>query len=118
MASCLFCKILAGEMAAKIVYQDESCIAFQDINPQAPVHLLLIPRKHVASAEEAEEADEPVLGHLHRVAAQLAQQHGLAGQGSQDGYRTVVNTGSGAGQSVFHLHMHLLGGRPLRWPPG
>ena len=113
MASCLFCKILAGEMAAKIVYQDESCIAFRDINPQAPVHLLLIPRKHFASAAEAEEADETVLGHLHRVAAQLAQQHDLT-----DGYRTVVNTGSGAGQSVFHLHLHLLGGRPLRWPPG
>ena len=113
MASCIFCKILAGEMAAKIVYQDESCIAFEDINPQAPVHLLLIPRKHFASAAESEEADEPVIGHLHRVAAQLAEQHHL-----QDGYRTVVNTGSGAGQSVFHLHLHLLGGRPLRWPPG
>ena len=113
MASCIFCKILAGEMAAKLVYQDESCIAFQDINPQAPVHLLLIPRKHFASAAEAEQADEPVIGHLHRVAAQLAGQHDL-----QDGYRTVVNTGSGAGQSVFHLHLHLLGGRPLRWPPG
>ncbi len=113
MASCLFCKILAGEVPAQIVYQDESCIAFQDINPQAPVHLLLIPRKHFSSAAEAKEADEPVMGHLHRVAAQLAQQHDLT-----DGYRTVVNTGSGAGQSVFHLHLHLLGGRPLRWPPG
>ncbi len=113
MASCLFCKILAGEMAAKLVYQDESCIAFQDINPQAPVHLLLIPRKHFSSAAEAEPADETVMGHLHRVAAQLAEQNGIT-----DGYRTVVNTGSGAGQSVFHLHLHLLGGRPLRWPPG
>ncbi|MBI4464083.1 MAG: histidine triad nucleotide-binding protein [Acidobacteria bacterium] len=110
---CIFCKILAGEAPARIIYEDESCIAFQDINPQAPVHVLVIPRKHYASAEEAEEAEEPVLGHLHRVAAQLARQFQIT-----DGYRVVMNTGAGAGQSVFHVHLHLLGGRLFRWPPG
>ena len=104
---------MAKEIPARIVHEDETSIAFHDINPQAPVHVLVIPRKHFASAEEAEEADEPVLGHLHRVAAKLARELHLDG-----GYRTVVNTGAEAGQSVFHLHLHLLGGRPMRWPPG
>ncbi len=110
---CIFCKILKKEIPARIIHEDETSIAFHDINPQAPVHVLVIPRKHFASAEEAGEADEPVLGHLHRVAAKLAGELKIIG-----GYRTVVNTGPGAGQSVFHLHLHLLGGRPLRWPPG
>ena len=113
MAACIFCKILAKEVPARIVYEDETSVAFHDTNPQAPVHVLVIPRKHFASAEEAGEADEQVLGHLHRVAAKLAGELKITG-----GYRTVVNTGPGAGQSVFHLHLHLLGGRPLRWPPG
>jgi histidine triad (HIT) family protein len=113
MAPCIFCKIVAKEVPARIVHEDETSIAFHDINPQAPVHVLVIPRKHFASAEEAGEADEPVLGHLHRVAAKLARELKLTG-----GYRTVVNTGAEAGQSVFHLHLHLLGGRPMRWPPG
>lgn len=111
--SCLFCKILAGQIPAKIAYEDESCLGFHDINPQAPVHILLIPRKHFASADEAEKADEAVLGHLHRVAAQLARQMNLTG-----GYRVVMNTGAAAGQTVFHAHLHLLGGRPMHWPPG
>ncbi len=113
MAACIFCKILAKEVPARIAYEDETSIAFHDVNPQAPVHVLVIPRKHFASAEEAGEADEPVLGHLHRVAAKLARELKITA-----GYRTVVNTGAGAGQSVFHLHLHLLGGRLLRWPPG
>ena len=113
MAACIFCKILAKEVPARIAYEDETSIAFHDVNPQAPVHVLVIPRKHFASAEEAGEADEPVLGHLHRVAANLARELKITA-----GYRTVVNTGAGAGQSVFHLHLHLLGGRLLRWPPG
>ena len=113
MASCIFCKILAHEVPARILHEDESSIAFHDINPQAPVHVLVIPRKHFASAEEAEEADEPVLGHLLRVAARLARQLHIT-----DGYRVVINSGVGAGQSVFHVHLHLLGGRPFRWPPG
>ena len=113
MAACIFCKILAKEVPARIAYEDETSIAFHDVNPQAPVHVLVIPRKHFASAEEAGEADEPVLGHLHRVAAKLAREFKITA-----GYRTVVNTGPEAGQSVFHLHLHLLGGRLLRWPPG
>ena len=113
MAACIFCKILAKEVPARIAYEDETSIAFHDVNRQAPVHVLVIPRKHFASAEEAGEADEPVLGHLHRVAAKLARELKITA-----GYRTVVNNGAGAGQSVFHLHLHLLGGRLLRWPPG
>jgi histidine triad (HIT) family protein len=112
-SACLFCKIAAGAVPARIVHSDESSVAFHDINPQAPVHLLVIPRKHFSSALEAEEADELLLGHLHRVAAELAHQHRIA-----DGFRVVVNTGPGAGQSVSHLHLHVLGGRPMHWPPG
>jgi len=113
MASCIFCKIVAKEMSARIVHEDATCIAFHDINPQAPVHVLLIPKKHFASAQETEDADEVVLGHLHRIASKLAHELQIT-----DGYRTVVNTGAGAGQSVFHFHLHLLGGRTFRWPAG
>jgi histidine triad (HIT) family protein len=113
MSACLFCKILAKEIPAKIVYDDESCVAFQDINPQAPVHLLVIPKKHFASTQEASATDELLIGHLHLVAAQLARQHNIA-----EGYRVVVNTGADAGQTVFHLHLHVLGGRSFHWPPG
>ena len=113
MAQCIFCRIVAKELPARIIHEDESSIAFHDINPQAPVHVLVIPRKHFASAWEASEADEPVIGHLHRVAAKLASELNLTG-----GHRTVVNTGAEAGQTVFHLHLHLLGGRPMHWPPG
>jgi histidine triad (HIT) family protein len=112
-AACIFCKIIAKQIPARIAYEDATCVAFHDINPQAPVHVLIIPRKHFVSAGEAAEADEPVLGHLHRVAAQLAAQLGLA-----EGHRVVMNTGPAAGQSVFHVHLHLLGGRAFRWPPG
>jgi len=113
MSPCIFCKILAKEVPVRIVHEDENCMAFHDINPQAPVHLLVIPRKHFPSALEADQTDEPVMGHLHRVAAQLARQFQIT-----EGYRVVVNTGLGAGQSVFHLHLHVLGGRSFRWPPG
>ena len=113
MTSCIFCKIVAKEMPAKIVHEDDTSVAFLDINPQAPVHILVIPRKHFASAEETEEADAPVIGHLHRVAAKLAQEFKIT-----DGYRIVLNTGRGAGQSVFHFHLHLLGGRIFHWPAG
>ena len=111
--ACIFCKILNKELPAKIAYEDSYCVAFHDINPQAPVHLLVIPRKHFASAAEAGEGDEHLLGHLHRVAAQLAEQRGLT-----QGHRVVMNTGAAAGQSVFHVHLHLLGGRAFLWPPG
>lgn len=111
---CLFCKIAAGEIKAAVVYEDERAVAFCDINPQAPVHVLVIPREHVASLNDATPQRDELFGHLMRVAAQVAAAEGLA----ESGYRTVANTGAGAGQSVFHLHLHVIGGRRLTWPPG
>ena len=111
---CLFCRIIAGEVPADIVHSDERCVAFRDTNPQAPVHVLIIPREHMDSLDDASQRDEATLGHLLRVAARVANEEGL----SESGYRTVINTGAGAGQSVFHLHLHVIGGRPLTWPPG
>ncbi|HEV2912748.1 MAG TPA: histidine triad nucleotide-binding protein [Pyrinomonadaceae bacterium] len=112
--SCLFCRIIAGELPADVVHQDELSIAFRDLNPQAPVHVLVIPREHIDSLDDASQKDERSLGHLLRVAARVANEQGL----SEGGYRTVINTGAGAGQSIFHLHVHVLGGRALQWPPG
>ncbi len=112
--NCLFCRIAAGQIPAEIVYQDERSVAFRDINPQAPVHVLIIPRDHLESLDEAARRDEAMLGHLLRVAARIANDQGL----SESGYRAVINTGQGAGQSVFHLHVHILGGRTMTWPPG
>ena len=111
---CLFCRIIAGEIPAEIIHTDDRSLAIRDINPQAPVHILVIPREHMESLDEASQKDEALLGHLLRVAARVANEHGLA----ESGYRTVINTGEGAGQSVFHLHVHVLGGRTLNWPPG
>jgi histidine triad (HIT) family protein len=111
---CLFCRILAGEVPADVVYQDNRALALRDTNPQAPVHLLVIPYDHMESLDEASQRDEALLGHLLRVAARVANEQGL----SESGYRTVINTGAGAGQSVFHLHLHVIGGRSLNWPPG
>ena len=113
MPDCLFCRILRGETRSRKVYEDDSCYAFEDINPQAPTHILVVPRKHIAGLKEATSEDEALIGHLQLVAAQIARQRGI-----EDGYRTVVNVGPKSGQSVFHLHLHLLGGRVLRWPPG
>jgi len=110
---CLFCKIAAKQIPAKIVYEDPDVFAFEDIGPQAPTHLLICPRKHIASLEDVTEEDELMLGHLQTVAAKLAQQRNL-----KEGFRTVMNTGHNAGQSVLHVHVHLLGGRIMRWPPG
>ena len=112
--NCLFCRIVAGETPADVVYKDERCLAFRDTNPQSPVHVLVVPRDHLDSLDDAAQKDEATLGHLLRVAARVANEQGL----SESGYRTVINTGAGAGQSVFHLHLHVLGGRPLNWPPG
>jgi histidine triad (HIT) family protein len=112
-ADCLFCKIAAKQIPAKMVYEDPEIFAFEDIGPQAPTHLLICPRKHLASLEDAAEGDETMLGRLQLVAARLARERNLAA-----GYRTVINTGPDAGQSVGHLHLHLLGGRSMRWPPG
>jgi histidine triad (HIT) family protein len=112
--TCLFCKVLSKEIASAVVFEDDRTVAFRDINPQAPVHILIIPRTHISSLNSAGPEDEADLGHLFTVAAKLAREEGI----DESGYRTVVNTGSGAGQSVFHVHMHLLGGRTLHWPPG
>jgi histidine triad (HIT) family protein len=114
MDECLFCRIIEGKIPAKIVYKDESAVAIEDIQPHAPTHLLVIPRKHLASLLDATPEDEALLGHLTLVASRLAHERGL----DSKGYRTVVNTGAGAGQSVFHLHVHMLGGRSFHWPPG
>ncbi len=110
----MFCQILRRERPAKIVFEDEQCLVFEDIRPQAPMHVLVIPRKHIAGLDEVAAEDEPLLGHLQVVAARLAEQRGLR----RSGYRTVLNVGPQAGQSVFPLHLHALGGRPLHWPPG
>ncbi|HEY0083438.1 MAG TPA: histidine triad nucleotide-binding protein [Pyrinomonadaceae bacterium] len=112
--SCIFCQVVAGIVSADIIHEDERALAFRDINPQAPVHALVIPREHLESLDEAATRDDDVLGHLLRVASRVAREEGL----SETGYRTVINTGAGAGQSVFHLHLHVIGGRRLNWPPG
>ncbi len=112
-ADCLFCKIAAKQIPAKLVFEDADVFAFADINPQAPTHLLICPKRHFASLAEAQASDQAVLGKMSLVAAELARERKL-----EAGYRTVVNTGAGAGQTVFHLHMHLLGGRAFHWPPG
>ena len=110
----LFLKIVRGELPAQILYQDDLVTAFRDINPQAPTHVLIIPRRHIATINDLEPGDEPVIGSLYLAAKQIAAEEGLA----EDGYRVVMNCNEGAGQSVFHLHLHLLGGRRLEWPPG
>ena len=112
--TCIFCKIVAGEIPAAKIYEDERAVAFRDINPQAPLHALVIPREHIASLNEAGETDEALLGHLLLAAARVAREEGHA----EGGFRTVINTGAGAGQTVFHVHVHVLGGRRLTWPPG
>jgi histidine triad (HIT) family protein len=112
-AECLFCRIAAGAIPATRVYEDELSLAFADINPQAPTHLLIIPRQHIASTAHAEEAHGPLLGHLIAKAAHIAREAGLG-----NGYRMVINTGDDGGQTVEHLHVHLLGGRHMNWPPG
>jgi len=114
MDDCLFCKIAGGKIPAKLVLDEPDIAAFEDINPQAPVHLLVIPRRHVASLNETTEDDAPLLGRLMTAARRLAREKGI----DASGYRVVVNTMAGAGQSVFHVHLHLLGGRPMHWPPG
>ena len=111
---CVFCRIVRGEAQARIVHSDDDVLAFHDVNPQAPTHVLIIPRKHITSLAEASEVDTRVLGKMLQCARQLAETLGVA----RTGYRVILNTGVGAGQSVLHIHAHLLGGRRLRWPPG
>jgi histidine triad (HIT) family protein len=111
---CLFCRIATGEIPAKKIYEDDEVIAFHDINPQAPTHVLVVPRKHVATLDAMSEADAHLIGNVLLRAAQIARDQQL----TSDGYRVVVNTGEAAGQTVFHIHFHLLGGRNFGWPPG
>ena len=113
MSDCIFCRIVRGDTPAHIVYQDDDVTAFHDLHPQAPTHVLIVPNRHIAGVAQVEPGDEPVLGKIVTVARQLAEEMGIV-----EGYRLVINNGSLAGQSVFHLHVHLLGGRRLSWPPG
>ncbi|MBI3551764.1 MAG: histidine triad nucleotide-binding protein [Elusimicrobia bacterium] len=112
MPDCLFCKIAAREIPATLVFEDEQVVAFKDINPKAPTHVLVVPKKHLDRLSSSEDEDSPLLGHLQRVAVYVA------GQLSLKDFRLVVNNGRGAGQTVDHLHYHLMGGRPMQWPPG
>lgn len=111
---CLFCKILNGDIPADIIYESDSAIAFRDISPQAPTHVLVIPRKHIATINDLGEDDQEIVGSLYLAAKDIARAEGL----SDEGYRAVMNCNEGAGQSVFHIHLHVLGGRALSWPPG
>ena len=113
MSDCLFCKICAGEIPADKLYEDDDVIAFWDISPQAPKHFLVIPKKHIDSPSNQTEADDQLFGKLMRAAAKVAEEIGIG-----DNYRIVVNNGAEAGQVIFHVHMHVLGGRPMNWPPG
>jgi len=111
---CLFCKILNGEIPADIIHETDELVAFRDINPQAPTHVLIIPRRHISTINDLETGDAELVGKLYLVAREIAASEGL----TDAGYRVVTNCNEGAGQSVFHIHMHLLGGRPFAWPPG
>jgi len=113
MKDCLFCRIISGEIPAKKVYDDEHIYAFEDINPQAPTHVLIVPKRHIHGLKEAHSEDSELIGRCHLAAAHIARERNI-----EDGYRTVLNVGPQAGQSVFHLHVHLIGGRHLQWPPG
>ena len=111
---CLFCKILSGDIPAEVIYESDTAIAFRDINPQAPTHAVIIPRKHIATINDIDEADHALVGSLYAAAKAIAAQEGF----SDEGYRVVMNCNAAAGQTVFHIHLHLLGGRQLGWPPG
>ena len=114
MENCLFCRIIAGEINASIVHDGEHLVAFRDINAQAPLHVLIVPRRHIPTLNDLQLNDDQLVGSMFRTAAELATKHGYA----ERGYRTVFNTNADAGQTVFHIHLHLLGGRPMAWPPG
>ncbi len=111
--SCLFCDIVAGRKPSRKVYEDDKVYVFEDSNPQAPTHVLIVPKRHIADIKTARPEDAEIIGYSHLVAARIARERGI-----EDGYRTVYNVGPKSGQSIFHLHLHLLGGRVLRWPPG
>lgn len=111
---CIFCQIAAHEKPAEILYEDELCLVFRDTNPKAPVHLLVIPRKHISSLNDKLDNEKALLGHMMTIVGRMAKEQGIDGSG----YRAVINTNAEAGQTIFHLHIHILGGRILRWPPG
>lgn len=111
---CLFCKILDGEIPAELIYESDTAVAFRDVNPQAPTHVLVIPRKHISTINDIEQDDQEIIGSLYTAAQEVAAKEGVA----DNGYRTVMNCGEGAGQTVFHIHLHVLGGRQMGWPPG
>ena len=113
-ADCLFCKMVSGQIKPNTVYEDSDVLAFKDINPQAPVHVLVIPKKHIATLNDLDTGHTELMGKLIKTAVQIAKESGIA----ESGYRTVMNCNADAGQSVFHIHLHLLGGRSMRWPPG
>ena len=113
MSDCLFCKIVAGDIPADKLYEDEDVLAFKDISPEAPLHVLVIPKKHIESAAHFSQEDDQLFGKMMRVGAQVAKENGFAGQ-----FRTVLNSGAEAGQVIFHVHMHILAGRAMQWPPG
>ena len=114
MSDCLFCKMVAGEIQPDVVFEDDEVLAFRDVNPQAPVHVLVIPRSHIATTNDLDADNAHLLGKLYLAAKKIAANEGIA----ESGYRTVINCNAGAGQSVYHIHLHLLGGRPMGWPPG
>ncbi len=114
MSDCLFCKMVAGEIKPDVVYEDESVLAFRDINPQAPTHVLVIPKHHISTINDIQDGEAELIGRLYLGAKRVAELEGMA----VDGYRTVMNCNAAAGQTVFHIHLHLLGGRNLGWPPG
>jgi histidine triad (HIT) family protein len=114
MSDCLFCKMVSGEIQPDVVYEDDQVLAFRDISPQAPTHVLVIPKKHISTSNDIQPEDAQLIGALYLAAKQVAADEGVA----EEGYRTVMNCNAGAGQAVFHIHLHLLGGRPMRWPPG
>lgn len=114
MDDCIFCKIAAGEIPADLVFEDDTVVAFRDLNPQAPTHVLVIPRAHIATLNELKPEDEGIVGHMFSAAKAIAAQESFA----ETGYRTVINCNEAGGQTVFHIHLHLLGGRMMHWPPG
>lgn len=114
VGDCLFCGIIQGEIKGNVIYQDNSVVAFKDINPKAPVHILIVPRKHIPTLLDLQPEDKALVGDIYAAANKLAKDQGI----SKDGFRVIVNCGPGAGQTVFHLHFHLMGGRPMTWPPG
>jgi len=114
MTDCLFCKMVSGEITPDTVYEDDDVLAFRDINPQAPLHVLVIPKQHVSTLNDLDADHAGLVGKMMLAAASIAQQEGVA----EKGYRTVINCNADAGQTVFHIHLHLLGGRPMHWPPG